>query len=247
MSGFGSITAGDNITLTSISASAITASYISASTYYGLPGGGGSTNPGGSDKQVQFNDGGSTFGGSSNLTYDKTTSTLSSSIAQFTTITSSTAQFTIITGSTARFTTITGSTITGSTAQFTTVTASNLSSSAAIRAGTTITAGTSVTVGAGDAVTKMKVYNVTFSSWNSVAASTTVAQTGTLSSGSFSGLSTSDTLFVNGTSAQQWATSSCILFNVSASTNQAWFVWRNLGATFQTPPTGTYKVFAITT
>ena len=40
-------------------------------------GGGGSTNPGGSDTQVQFNDGGSTFGGDSGLTYNKTTDTLS--------------------------------------------------------------------------------------------------------------------------------------------------------------------------
>lgn len=37
----------------------------------------GSTSPGGSDTQVQFNDGGSTFGGNSGLTYNKTTQTLS--------------------------------------------------------------------------------------------------------------------------------------------------------------------------
>ena len=39
-------------------------------------GGGGSTSPGGSDTQIQFNDGGS-FGGDSGLTYNKTTDTLS--------------------------------------------------------------------------------------------------------------------------------------------------------------------------
>ena len=40
-----------------------------------ITGGGGSTSPGGSDTQVQFNDGGS-FGGDSGLTYNKTTDTL---------------------------------------------------------------------------------------------------------------------------------------------------------------------------
>ena len=40
-----------------------------------ITGGGGSTSPGGSDTQVQFNDGGS-FGGDSALTYNKTTDTL---------------------------------------------------------------------------------------------------------------------------------------------------------------------------
>lgn len=39
-------------------------------------GGGGSTTPGGSDTHVQFNDGGSTFGGDAGLTYNKTTDTL---------------------------------------------------------------------------------------------------------------------------------------------------------------------------
>jgi len=39
-------------------------------------GGGGSTNPGGSDTQVQFNDGGSTFGGDDGLTFNKTTNEL---------------------------------------------------------------------------------------------------------------------------------------------------------------------------
>jgi hypothetical protein len=39
-------------------------------------GGGGSTTPGGLDTYVQFNDGGSTFGGDAGLTYNKTTDTL---------------------------------------------------------------------------------------------------------------------------------------------------------------------------
>lgn len=38
--------------------------------------GGGSATPGGSDTQVQFNDGGSTFGGDTGLTYNKTTNRL---------------------------------------------------------------------------------------------------------------------------------------------------------------------------
>jgi hypothetical protein len=88
-------------------------------------GGGSATIPGDGDKSIQFNDGGSVFGGSANFTFDKTTNvmTLTGSISGttglFTTITGST-----VTGSTARFTTITGSTVTGSTARFTTITAS---------------------------------------------------------------------------------------------------------------------------
>jgi hypothetical protein len=56
--------AGSNITLTTGSLGEVTI----AST-------GGGT-PGGSDTQIQFNDGGSTFGGDSGLTYNKTTDTL---------------------------------------------------------------------------------------------------------------------------------------------------------------------------
>ena len=41
------------------------------------PNGGGSGSPGGSDTYVQFNDGGSTFGGVAGLTFNKTTNTLS--------------------------------------------------------------------------------------------------------------------------------------------------------------------------
>lgn len=46
-------------------------------TYYSTASfGGGSASPGGSDTYVQFNDGGSTFGGDSGLTYNKTTNKL---------------------------------------------------------------------------------------------------------------------------------------------------------------------------
>lgn len=138
-------------------------------------------------------------------------------------------------------TSVSASLVFASTAQLTTITGSSVSASADIKVGTNLT------VGGGTPVTKMRVYNVTFSGWNSVNAGATSVQTGTLSAGSFSGLSTSDTLFVNGTNASNWTSTSCILFNVSASTNQAWFVWRNVGAVPLTPPIGTYKVFAITT
>ena len=49
-------------------------------------GGSGSTSPGGTDTNIQFNSG-STFSGSNNLVYNYTTNTLSGTIAQFTTIT----------------------------------------------------------------------------------------------------------------------------------------------------------------
>ncbi len=58
--------------------SGVTATYSGGTatiTISGGGGGGGGT-PGGSDTQIQFNDGGSTFGGDSGLTYNKTTDTL---------------------------------------------------------------------------------------------------------------------------------------------------------------------------
>lgn len=61
------LVAGNNVTITSESNGQIT---ISAT------GGGGGGSPGGSDTQVQFNDGGS-FGGDSGLTFNKTTNVLS--------------------------------------------------------------------------------------------------------------------------------------------------------------------------
>jgi len=88
----------------------ISASVISASTYLGIVGG--------TNRTVQFNSG-STFSGSTNLTYDYTNGILSGTIALFSTITGST-----VTGSTALFTTITGSIIKGSTALFNVITAS---------------------------------------------------------------------------------------------------------------------------
>ena len=239
MAGFGSRTTGKIITLSNVSSSAaqfaaITASVISASTYQGLPGGGGSTSPGGSDKQVQYNSG-SSFAATSSLTYDYSTGTLSGTIAQFTTITGST-----VTGSTALFGTVTGSIVTGSTAKFGAITGSGISSSADIKAATNIQ------VGGGSAVTKMKLYDVTFSGWTAVSGGQTSQQTGTLSAGSFTGITTSDTLFVNPTTHAQWTTSSFVILSVSASTDKVWFTWRNVTASLATPPTGSYKIFAIT-
>lgn len=103
-----------------------------------------------------------------------------------------------------------------------------------------------VNVGGGSDITKMKVYNVTVSAWNSINAGSTSQQTGSLSAGSYSGLTTSDTIFLNATNHSQWTNSSCVLLSVSASTNQAWFTWRNVSASVATPPIGTYKIFAIT-
>ena len=129
----------------------ISASVVSASTYLGITGGSGT--PGGSDTQIQFNSG-STFSGSTNLTFDYSTNTLyltgtlradnlvvsSSQILKsgstiFGDDASDTHQFTgsilggIVSGTTAQFTTITGSIVTGSTALFTTLSASYISAS----------------------------------------------------------------------------------------------------------------------
>ena len=65
MDGTSYLIAGSNVTITSASNGAITISSTS-----------GSGTPGGTDTQVQFNDGGSTFGGDSGLTYNKTTDAL---------------------------------------------------------------------------------------------------------------------------------------------------------------------------
>ena len=274
MAGFGSRTTGKIITLSNVSSSAaqfaaITASVISASTYQGLPGGGGSTSPGGSDKQIQYNSG-SSFAATSSLTYDYSTGTLSGTIAQFTritgsTVTGSTAIFGTVTGSTltgstalidvVTSTTITGSTVTGSTALFGTVTGSIVTGSTAkfgaitgsvISSSADIKVTTNIQVGGGSAVTKMKLYDVTFSGWTAVSGGQTSQQTGTLSAGSFTGITTSDTLFVNPTTHAQWTTSSFVILSVSASTDKVWFTWRNVSASAATPPTGSYKIFAIT-
>ncbi|HIO04384.1 MAG TPA: hypothetical protein EYN08_02020, partial [Gammaproteobacteria bacterium] len=67
-----SLVGGHNITLTADAGT----DTVTISLDAGFSGGGGSTNPAGSDTQIQFNDGGS-FGGDSGLTYNKTTDTLS--------------------------------------------------------------------------------------------------------------------------------------------------------------------------
>ena len=90
---FGTITA----TLVTGSSLVVSASVVSASTYLGIPAGVGST-PGGTDTNIQFNSG-STFGGSSNLTFNYINSVLSGTTARFTTITGSTITSTLITGS----------------------------------------------------------------------------------------------------------------------------------------------------
>lgn len=178
MSGFGSITAGSDLILTSISASAITGSTV-----------------------------------------------------LFTTVNS---------------TTITGSTITGSTALFTTITGSDISSSATLQVGTTLTVGTGVNVGGGSPVTKMKLYSVNFTGFNSINGNSTSQQTGAYAANSFSGMSTNDTLFVNGLGAQ-WATSPIVISSITASAAGPLFTFRNTTSSAATPPLGIYKIFAITT
>lgn len=90
----------------------ISASVISASTYLGIVGGGGSSTPGGTNNTVQFNSG-STFGGSTKFTYDTNTLTLSGAL-------SVSGNVSINGGGT-----FIATTISGTTAQFTTITASN--------------------------------------------------------------------------------------------------------------------------
>lgn len=85
--------------------------------------GGGGT-PGGANTQVQFNDGGS-FGGSANLTFDKTTNTLSA---------------TNITGNGSGLTSITGANVTGTVANATYAVTSESSTNATV-ANTVIVAG----------------------------------------------------------------------------------------------------------
>jgi hypothetical protein len=109
----------------------------------GAGGGGGvavgATSAAGLDTYVQFNDGGSTFGGDAGLTYNKTTDTLSGVIAQFTTISGST-----INGSAYSGGSFTGTTISGTTAQFTTISGSNITGSNITLAGGMNIAGASI-------------------------------------------------------------------------------------------------------
>ena len=80
----------------------------------GIGGAGGATVPGGLDTYIQFNDGGSTFGGDPGFTYNKTTNTLSVENITATTVTASTG----ISSS--------GTLAVGGNTVLTTVTASNL-------------------------------------------------------------------------------------------------------------------------
>jgi hypothetical protein len=109
----------------------------------GAGGGGGvavgATTPAGLDTYVQFNDGGSTFGGDAGLTYNKTTDTLSGVIAQFTTITGSTIIASSYSGGS-----FVGSTVSGTTAQFTTISGSTITGSNITLAGGINVAGVSV-------------------------------------------------------------------------------------------------------
>jgi len=59
-----------------ITGSGVTVNYNSSGQWELTASGGGGGSPGGSDTYVQFNDGGTTFGGDSGLTYNKTTDTL---------------------------------------------------------------------------------------------------------------------------------------------------------------------------
>jgi hypothetical protein len=136
-------------------------------------------------------------------------------------------------------TSITASILSSSTAQFTTITCSSLTASANILAGTTFT------VGGGSAVSKMKVYSVNFTAWNSISGNATSQQTGTYAANSFSGMSTNDTLFVNGLGAQ-WSSSPIVITSITASAAGPLFTFRNTTSSAATPPLGVYKIFAIT-
>ena len=108
-----------------------------------------------------------------------------------------------------------------------------------------MTAGTTLTVGGGSAVSKMKVYTVNFTAFNSIPANSTSQQTGTFAANSFSGMSTNDTLFVNGLGVQ-WATSPIVITSITASATGPLFTFRNTTGSAATPPIGAYRIFAIT-
>lgn len=88
------ITASVNLSASSIFANNITASTVSASTYWGLPTG----VPGGPQNSIQFNSG-STLTGSSDLVFDYNTNTLSGTKAEFTNISSVQLSSSVITAS----------------------------------------------------------------------------------------------------------------------------------------------------
>ena len=68
----GSLSTTGTISASALILSGGSTAFTSASLAVAIKGGGGSTSPGGSDTQIQFNDGGS-FGGDAGFTYDKTT------------------------------------------------------------------------------------------------------------------------------------------------------------------------------
>lgn len=177
----------------------------------GAGGGGGvtvgATTAAGLDTYVQFNDGGSTFGGDAGLTYNKTTDTLSGVVAQFTTITGSAysgGSFagTTVSGTTAQFTTISGSTITGSN----------------------ITLAGDIAVNGGDITTTSTTFNLVTGSATTVnfAQSATTLNIGkTGGSSTISGiLSASDGIVVLGASTGDINTTktTATLFNTTATT-----------------------------
>ena len=80
----------------------------------------GTTNPGGSDTQVQFNDGGA-FGGDAGLTYNKTNGVLYATTVTATDVRATNVKATTVTG-----TTLSAATFSGTNVYATTVTATNL-------------------------------------------------------------------------------------------------------------------------
>jgi len=197
----------------------------------GAGGGGGvavgATTAAGLDTYVQFNDGGSTFGGDAGLVYNKTTDTLSGVVAQFTTITGSTVigsaysggSFvgSTVSGTTSQFTTISGSTVTGSTALFTTISGSTIT-------GSNITLAGDIAVNGGDITTTSTTFNLVTGSATTVnfAQSATTLNIGkTGGSSTISGiLSASDGIVVLGASTGDINTTktTATLFNTIATT-----------------------------
>jgi hypothetical protein len=86
---------GTGISITRTDASTITITNTGA-------GGGGSGTPGGSDTQIQFNDGG-VFGGSANLTFDKTTNILSTFTLDINSIITDSSSFSFFNTATGQF------------------------------------------------------------------------------------------------------------------------------------------------
>jgi hypothetical protein len=186
----------------------ISASVISASTYLGIVGGGGSSTPGGTNTTIQFNSG-STFSGSTNLIYNYTTNVLSGT----------TVQFTVVTASAYSGGSFVGSTVSGTTAQFTILTASVVSASTylGITAGAT-PGGTNTAIQFNSGSSLSGSSNLTFNYTTNVLSGTT-AQFTILTASAYSGGSFIGTT-VSGTTAEftiltgSTVTGSTALFNV---------------------------------